>query len=151
MGIGIWAGSDEERAGPERHQAAETTTDEQLRPYVLVIDDDESILATIREILVAEGYDVAAASSGAEAIALLGAARPALVLLDMRMPGVNGWMVARSMRELVPGVPIVVMTAAENAARWAAEISAAAYLPKPFQLDDLLLCVARFLGHARTN
>lgn len=111
---------------------------------VLVVDDDPSILDTVTAILVSEGYRVMAASGGEQALALLGSWDPTLVLLDMRMPVLDGWAVARAMRERGSTVPIVVMTAAESAERWAAEIGAAGHLAKPFELDDLLDCVSRY-------
>ncbi len=113
---------------------------------MLVVDDDPAILATVQDILSSEGWDVTAVDSGAEAIARARERRPALMLLDMRMPGIDGWAVARAVHEDVPGLPIVVMTAAENAAAWAAEVAADAYIAKPFQLDDLLRVVERFRG-----
>jgi CheY-like chemotaxis protein len=148
----IWLGSDDP-SDPRRARPAEGAAEsgDRVSTRVLVVDDDPSILATVHEILVAEGYDVVAASGGAEAIALSRTWRPTLVLLDMRMPVVDGWAVARAMREIAPGVPIVVMTAAENAKRWAEEIAAEGYLAKPFQLDDLLRCVERFRGGQRSN
>lgn len=110
---------------------------------VLVVDDDLSILDTVTAILAQEGFAVSGASSGEEALALLRTWHPTLVLLDMRMPVMDGWTVARLMRENGIRVPIVVMTAAENARRWADEIGADAYLAKPFALDDLLEVIQR--------
>jgi len=111
---------------------------------VLVVDDDASILDTVTAILAQEGFAVTGAASGEEALALLRTWHPTLVLLDMRMPVMDGWTVARLMRENGMRTPIVVMTAAENARRWADEIGADAYLAKPFALDDLLDVVERF-------
>ncbi len=119
---------------------------QQDRSSVLVVDDDPAILATVHDILASEGWDVTAVETGAEAVARVRERRPALVLLDMRMPGMDGWAVARAVHADAPGLPIVVMTAAENAAAWAAEVAADAYLAKPFQLDDLLRVVERFRG-----
>lgn len=150
--IGIWAGSndpgDRRRALPP---ASAAESGDCIAMRILVVDDDRSILATVQEILVAEGYDVRAAGGGAEAVSIARSWAPTLVLLDMRMPGVDGWAVARAMRGFAAGVPIVVMTAAENAARWADEISADGYLAKPFQLDDLLRCIERFRDGRREN
>src|SRR5713101_2846824 len=118
---------------------------------VLVVDDDVSILDTVSAILSAEGYEVAAASGGEEALSLLREWHPTLVLLDMRMPVMDGWAVARSMRESGSKVPIVVMTAAENATRWADEIGASGQLPKPFALDELLRVVEEHGAGNRPN
>jgi CheY-like chemotaxis protein len=111
---------------------------------VLVVDDDTSILDTVSSILSGEGYDVVSASTGEEALAAVARTRPALILLDMRMPVMDGWAVARALRERGIKVPIVVMTAAESAKRWADEVGAEGYLAKPFGLDELLATVERF-------
>ncbi len=114
------------------------------RLRVLVVDDDDWILATVRDILAAEGYDVLTARGGREAVAMTRTARPGLLLLDMRMRDLDGWGVARAVREYDPGIGIIVMTAAANARRWAEEVAADAYIAKPFHLADLLRCIERF-------
>ena len=113
---------------------------------ILVIDDDPAILITVADILEDEGYPVTTAANGAEGLRLLDQARPALVLLDMRMPVVDGWQFARTLSERGIALPIVVMTAAQDARRWAQEIGAAGYLAKPFELSDLIETVRRLHG-----
>ena len=113
---------------------------------VLVVDDDTSILDTVSSILSGEGYDVVSASSGQEALDAVARKLPLLILLDMRMPVMDGWAVARALRGQGISVPIVVMTAAESAQRWADEVGAEGYLAKPFGLDELLATVERFRG-----
>ena len=114
---------------------------------ILVVDDDQSIRSTISEILSSEGYAVETASNGAEALLIVGQNHPSLVLLDMRMPILNGWEFARILRERGIAVPILVMTAAQDAKRWAKEIGAQGFLAKPFDLDDLLLAVEHTRAH----
>ena len=97
------------------------------------------------DILEFEGYTVVRAGNGAEGLAAIERAHPALVLLDMRMPVLNGWDFARLLRERGIQVPVLVMTAAQNARRWAEEIGAAGYVAKPFHVDDLLAAVAAHL------
>src|SRR5215207_1263079 len=106
--------------------------------HVLVVDDDPDIRATVSEILDLEGCEVVAASNGLEALEQVQSSPPCVILLDMRMPVLDGWGVARELRARGVGVPIVVMTAAQDAGRWAREIEADAVLAKPFELDDLL-------------
>jgi CheY-like chemotaxis protein len=112
---------------------------------ILVVDDDRAILVSVQEILELEGYPVVTATNGVEALRRIEEARPALILLDMRMPGLSGWDVARTLREQGIAVPVLVMTAAQDARRWADQIGADGYLAKPFDLDDLLVAVARLL------
>ena len=108
---------------------------------ILVVDDDPSIRETVSQILELEGYPVETAADGAEALRAVERARPAVVLLDMRMPVLDGWGFARALHERGVELPIVVMTAAQDARRWADEIGAAGHLSKPFELLDLLSAV----------
>jgi DNA-binding response OmpR family regulator len=113
--------------------------------HVLVVDDDAGIRAMVTDALRFEGFEVAEAAHGAAAVAAIEAATPAVVLLDMRMPVLDGWGVARWLRERELGVPVVVMTAAADARRWAEEIAAAGLLAKPFDVDELVRMVGRYL------
>jgi two-component system, chemotaxis family, chemotaxis protein CheY len=114
---------------------------------VLIIDDDEAILGTLELALSWEGYPVLKASDGAAALDLVQRQSPGLILLDMKMPVMDGWAFARAYeQEPGPRAPIVVVTAARDAAQRAAEIGAEGYLAKPFDMDDLLDMVARFLA-----
>jgi two-component system chemotaxis response regulator CheY len=113
---------------------------------ILVVDDDESIRSFVELALDAEGYAVATASNGAMALEVAGRAQPELILLDMRMPIMDGWAFARAYRARPgPHAPIVVITAATDAGERAAEVQADAYLGKPFDLDDLLDIVGRYI------
>ncbi len=110
---------------------------------ILVVDDDPTILATVSEALDFEGFPVITATNGAEALELVDRNRPSLVLLDMRMPVLDGWGFMRAVRERGLNLTVVVMTAAADARRWAREIDAQGVLAKPFELDDLLGAVVR--------
>ena len=110
---------------------------------VLVVDDDPTIRSSISDILDLEGYPVATASNGAEALALVEQAVPSLVLLDMRMPIMDGWRFAGALSQRRIDVPIVVVTAAQDAEDWAREVGAEAFLAKPFELTELLEVVRR--------
>jgi two-component system, chemotaxis family, chemotaxis protein CheY len=115
---------------------------------ILVVDDDPAIVATISEVLDFEGYSVHTASNGAEALAMVEHGdRLALVLLDMRMPVMDGWGFAQALKDRGLELPILVMTAAQDAKRWAAEIGANGCVPKPFDLPDLLTAVERVQHH----
>jgi two-component system chemotaxis response regulator CheY len=113
---------------------------------ILVVDDDATILVSVAELLELEGYAVATATNGAEALELTQHLRPGLVLLDMRMPVLDGWGYARAVREGGLGPRIVIMTAAHDARRWADEIGADGYIPKPFEADQLIATVERVVG-----
>jgi CheY-like chemotaxis protein len=105
---------------------------------VLIVDDDPAILDTLRVLLQFEGYPTETASNGQEALELVAQQHPALVLLDMRMPILDGWGFARKIEDRRCELKILVMTAAQDARRWADEIHADGYVPKPFDIQQLL-------------
>lgn len=121
-----------------------TTRDQSTAaPPILVVDDDASIRSTVSEILEMEGYDVRVAENGAVALDEIERSQPGLMLLDMRMPVLSGWDVAARLKQQHIDLPIVVMTAAQDAQRWCDEIGGAACVPKPFDLLELLAVVER--------
>jgi two-component system, chemotaxis family, chemotaxis protein CheY len=122
-----------------------------MPPHILIIDDDPAIRATISEVLTEEGYAVESAINGAEGLAAVERALPALVLLDMRMPVLDGWGFAKALRERRIVLSLVVMTAAQDSVRWSQEVGARWALAKPFDLDDLLQVVADALQHCPTD
>lgn len=124
------------------HSPEPTTSASRL---ILVIDDDLSIRAMVAELLEFEGYQVATAANGAEGLLLVSLLRPALVLLDMRMPVLDGWRFAQELSHLAPRLPIIVMSAAQDVEGWANEIGAAASVAKPFNIQDLLEAVEQTL------
>jgi CheY-like chemotaxis protein len=114
---------------------------------VLVVDDDPSIRDSVSEILGLEGYAVQTATDGVDALRRVEAKVPSVVLLDMRMPVLDGWGFARAFRAKYNRLSaILVMTAARDARQWAEEIGAEGYLAKPFDLVDLLAAVERHCG-----
>lgn len=114
---------------------------------VLLVDDDPAIRLVVVATLEGEGHAVRAAAGGAAALELLRRERVDLVLLDMRMPGMDGWAFADAYRGLPPPrAPLAVFTAAVDPARHAEEVGADAFLAKPYELDDLLALVGRLCG-----
>ncbi len=112
---------------------------------VLVVDDDPSIRLAVTFALRDEGYEVDEAASGLAALELVGRTQVDLILLDMKMPGMDGWEFVRIFRERFGRqTPIVVVTAAQDAGTRAAEVDADGYLAKPFDLDVLVAKVATF-------
>ena len=119
-----------------------------MTPAILVVEDDLDLLGLVEMLLQDTGYRVRTASDGLQALARVAEEMPSLILLDMRMPVMNGWEFAHEFRARYRrACPIVVVTAAENAQLRAAEIEADAWLAKPFDLDDVLRTVARFVPH----
>lgn len=112
---------------------------------VLVVDDDETISEFVVWVLSDDGHEVMSATNGMAAFQKLEQFEPDVILLDMRMPVMDGWQFARRYRdESTSPAPIVVLTAAQDVAQRAGEIKADGYLGKPFDLDELLTVVGRF-------
>jgi CheY-like chemotaxis protein len=110
--------------------------------YVLVVDDDPTLLSVVSDTLDLEGYAVETATNGAEALTAAEREQPALVLLDMKMPVLDGWGFVREAGARGLQLPVVVMTAALGVGPAAS--AAEAVLPKPFDLEDLLAIVERY-------
>jgi CheY-like chemotaxis protein len=110
---------------------------------ILVVDDDPNILDVVSELLDMEGYPVATAANGAEALRMVEQQQPSLILLDMRMPVLDGWGFAKELKARGVQLPILVMTAAQNARMWAEEIGAQGYVAKPFEVPALLDAVEK--------
>jgi PAS domain S-box-containing protein len=115
---------------------------------LLLVDDDETLLATLRDALEAAGYQVATTGDGASALAQVAAARPDLVILDLQLPLVDGWAVLRQLRG-DPGaraLPVLAITGVE-VERGDEVLTAGAneFLTKPFSLTVLESTVRRLL------
>jgi two-component system, OmpR family, phosphate regulon response regulator OmpR len=119
-------------------------------PHLLVVDDDRRIRDLLSRFLLSEGYRVTTAQSAAEARAKLEGLRFDLMILDVMMPGENGFEFARSLRTLST-VPILMLTARDEAESRIAglEIGADDYVGKPFEPRELSLRVANILKRAR--
>jgi two-component system chemotaxis response regulator CheY len=114
---------------------------------VLVVDDDPALRDVIQWALTDEGFDVITAENGAVALRVIEHTAPCAILLDMRMPVMDGWAFARSYREWSgPHAPVIVLTAAQDAAEWARDVQAAGHLGKPFELPDLLETLKRTIS-----
>lgn len=113
---------------------------------VLVVEDDQDLSGLLELLLVDAGYRVRLAGDGRAALARVQEEMPGVILLDMRMPVMNGWEFAREFRaRFGRACPVVVVTAAENARLRAEEIGAEGWLSKPFDVDDVLAMVDRQL------
>lgn len=112
------------------------------RPLVLVVDDDDDIADSIGDVLRGGGYDVEQVGDGSAALAAAARARPALVLLDWRLPNQPaGSALVRKLRDTVGHVPVVVLSADPQSLQEARAAQVSDYLPKPFDVKDLLALV----------
>src|SRR5215212_10046051 len=107
---------------------------------VLVVDDEPAVREVLERILRVEGFDVALAEDGREAVRAQATVPADAILLDVLMPGLDGLEVCRRMRDVGDRTPVLMLTARERVDDRVAGLEAGAddYLPKPFALEELL-------------
>lgn len=117
---------------------------------VMLIDDDPGIHESLRDVVEEEGYEFCGALSGKEGLHLLDQERPDLLLLDVMMPGMNGFDVCRQMRDEGRRIPVIFLTAKNDIVDKSTGFKAGAddYVTKPFIADELLL---RIDAHVRRH
>lgn len=116
-------------------------------PVVLIVEDEPAARRLLVDVVRDEGADVVEAGDGAEAVAAIRRRRPDLILLDLMMPGIDGWRFLELYRQLPgPHAPVVVVTAAPPPARSTVMHDVEDVVPKPFSVDHLLDVVSRHLG-----
>ncbi len=116
---------------------------------LLVVDDDPGLLLAVSETLRAEGYDVATARRGAEALTRVAQTLPDLIISDIRMPGMDGYQLVKNLRSNARTrlVPIVFLTAKDETGDRITGFRTGvdAYLTKPFEPEELAAVVAGIL------
>jgi len=116
---------------------------------ILVVDDQREILEMTSTLLAGAGYAIQTAQSGTEALDQLGRERYDLVLLDINMPGVDGWEVLRLIRadELLDELPVMIFSVKGEMRDKMVGMQEGAvdYITKPFEVDDLLARIERIL------
>ena len=111
---------------------------------VLVVDDDDATRAAEHAVLSDGGFRVVEARDGAEALWFMQHDPPAVVVLDVQMPGVDGPSFAQELRMTLRRVPLVIVTGARDPQHEADRCNAEAYLAKPFDSRELVELVTRF-------
>ena len=108
-------------------------------PYIMVVDDEQTILNLLKRTLEPEGYGVVTAADGRSALALLEEHKPDLVILDIMMPGLDGFQVLDIIRQR-SDVPVIMLTARRevNTLRDALALGADDYVRKPFHRGELV-------------
>jgi len=120
-------------------------------PRILIVDDEPSIVMTVRDEFVFEGFDVETAENGLDALAMAKRTRPDVVVLDLMLPGRNGFEVCRELRAERPELWIIMLTVRGQEADRVTGFEAGAddYVTKPFSLRELVSRVK--VGLKRTN
>jgi len=117
-------------------------------PHILVVEDDSSLLSAIAAVLENEGYRVSMEADGFTALDWLHKNEPpTMILLDLRMPRMNGWAFWARIRFLknVARVPVVMISADSGSQERALSVGAAGFLVKPFTVDELIFKVGQVL------
>jgi CheY-like chemotaxis protein len=117
---------------------------------ILIVEDDVGLREVLQEALEFEGYVVATAGNGVEAIEGILATPPDIVVCDMLLPGMGGSDVAAELqrRGLRPGLPLVFLTGTDRSRRSTDELGADELLEKPVDLADLVAAISRLTGGA---
>lgn len=117
---------------------------------VLLIDDDEALIKTVRPILISAGYSVLSADTGEEGLLIAAKQKPDLIILDVILPGLKGRDVCKQLKEnsKTKAIPVVFLTAKDSSDDIRAELEAGAeaHLTKPVNPKDLISCVEKFLS-----
>jgi two-component system, NtrC family, response regulator AtoC len=112
---------------------------------ILVADDDASIRSLLKQLLTDEGYSITEAATGTEVVTQVGQSSPDLVIMDVRMPELDGIEALPKVKSASPKTSVLIMTAfgSSNAAIKAMELGAFDYITKPFELDKISHTVKR--------
>lgn len=118
---------------------------------ILVVDDDDRLRSSFENLLSLEGYAVRSAASGERALAMLDEGMPDVVIMDVRMPGMDGLATLRLLREREPRLPVIIMTAfsTTESAIEATKLGAFDYILKPFEIPDVLALLEKALEAGR--
>ncbi len=121
------------------------------KPRVLLVDDDETLVRLLSFALEQEGFEVAVARNGAEAVSETGETQPDLVILDIMMPVMDGWEACARIREL-SDAPVVILSAkpTESDVVRGLELGADDYVKKPFGVQELLARLQALLRRSRS-
>jgi DNA-binding response OmpR family regulator len=117
----------------------------EAKKRVLIVDDERAILTVLGIRLKVSGYDVVAASNGEEALDLVNSMCPDIVLLDVIMPGMDGFEVLQKLRA-VSELPVIVFSARPENARKAFSLGANDFLAKPLDMDEMVRKIEGLLG-----
>ena len=121
--------------------------------HILVVDDEPNMLRTLADIFRDEGFDVTTASSGEQAVEMSAAKRYDVVLMDVRMPGIDGVEAFRKIREIRPSVPVVMMSAysVDHLMNDALREGVVAFLQKPLDAAKVIWMMRSLASHTEAG
>ncbi|MBI5923554.1 MAG: response regulator [Betaproteobacteria bacterium] len=120
---------------------------------ILVVDDEDIVIQCCLRILKEGTYQVEYVKSGLEAVKKIAESHFDLIILDFMMPKMDGMEVLKRVREMQPGIKVIMVTGLDQTqtAQRAKDLGAFAYLPKPFDPDDLKLAVERAVSEFQAH
>ncbi|MBU2648278.1 sigma-54 dependent transcriptional regulator [bacterium] len=118
---------------------------------ILIIDDDDQLRKSFEKLLLSEGYQVVTAASGESGLYVVKKQLPDLVVLDVRLPGMNGLETFKAIHDIAPKLQVIIMTAfgTTDTAIEATKLGAYDYVLKPFEIPEMLNLIARALDTGR--
>lgn len=119
------------------------------KQHVLIVDDQNGIRLLLQEVFSSEGYLTTQASNGKIALELVRSNRPDLVLLDMKIPGMDGLEILKHIKSIDPTIKVIMMTAYGelDMIKRATDLGAVKHFTKPFDIDELRMEVNFQLNH----
>ncbi|TMF09352.1 MAG: response regulator [Chloroflexi bacterium] len=126
-----------------------------MNQLILVVEDDATMQKMALKILRSRGFSCELARSGREAVAMAAALKPALILMDLSLPEMNGWEATKALKAdpALSPIPVVAITAHAMVGDRETAIAAgcAECLTKPYELDELIALVERYIGPAQAQ
>ena len=118
---------------------------------ILIIDDDDQLRKSFNKLLIEEGYDIETAPSGETGLEMVNQNLPDLVILDMKLPGMNGLETFKAIHDIEPKLPVIIMTAygTTETAIEATKMGAFDYILKPFDIPEMLTIIKQALEAGR--
>ncbi|AKP48849.1 MULTISPECIES: response regulator [Bacillus] len=115
---------------------------------ILIVDDQFGIRILLNEVLQKEGYETYQASNGAQALEIVDRYSPDLVLLDMKIPGMDGIEILKRMKQKDPDIRVIIMTAYGelDMIQEAKELGVLTHFAKPFDIDDIRNAVKQYIS-----
>ncbi len=120
-------------------------------PSILIVDDEPSILQSLSGLLSDEGFEIITANNGYEALKIIDAESPDLVLLDIWMPGIDGIEVLKEIKKTTPSLPVIIITGHGNVetAVKATKLGAFDLIEKPLNIDKVIVAINNALNFRR--
>lgn len=121
-------------------------SDIEKKTSVLVVDDERKLLRFVEIGLRIRGFDVVTTTSGQEALDLVRSAKPDIMLLDIIMPGIDGFQVIKELRTFTD-MPVIAFSASPGNHANALQLGANDFMPKPFNVDEMIRRIKKIISY----